>query len=329
MVHLDAAPPILGTARTPAVRLAAEPADAGALRRIQILRVGEVPRWDGAEYTLAVTAEHLDMLAASAAAHFSEAGPDALISVTRDHMTWGEAAGWIHGVERDGDGLYALVEWTDETTEAIRAKKWRYTSSEIWFRDAAGDIIWGRDIETTPAASADFIRFSLTNDPAFVGMQPIAAHRHPGGRMARHAALVALAALVGAPDDAHDDALVALAKARLDAKDAEIGVLQGRLADLEAGTAFEAAVRLGRIVPAKREDFVTHWRMHGQSVALAMLMPAGTIQLAPTGTGGGLGVALSQQEAGQQIAALQAAGKSMSDIRRDHKAVWDAYNVGA
>lgn len=73
------------------------------------------------------------------------------------------AAGWITSVEwRNGEGLFAEVDWTDAARGHIDAKEYRFISPVIDYDKKTGDI--------TGLHNA-----ALTNFPALTGMKPVIA----------------------------------------------------------------------------------------------------------------------------------------------------------
>lgn len=71
------------------------------------------------------------------------------------------AAGWIAGLEwRDGDGLYARIEWTEKAAAMIAAGEYRYLSP-VFPYDATGLVL-----DIGPAA--------LTNNPGLDGLTDLA-----------------------------------------------------------------------------------------------------------------------------------------------------------
>lgn len=73
------------------------------------------------------------------------------------------AAGWIQQLEwREGDGLYALVAWTDRARELIRANEYRHFSP-----------VFGSDEKT--GAVTKLLMGALTNFPGLDGLLPVAA----------------------------------------------------------------------------------------------------------------------------------------------------------
>lgn len=77
------------------------------------------------------------------------------------------AAGWIQKLEiRDGDRLWAFVEWTEIAAEEIRAGQYRFTSSVLLF--GVPDRVTGEPL------LARLHSVGATNCPFIDGLQPIA-----------------------------------------------------------------------------------------------------------------------------------------------------------
>jgi phage I-like protein len=77
------------------------------------------------------------------------------------------AAGWIKSlIYKAGEGLFGMVEWTDQAREMIRAKQYKYLSPVFLVDKAAKHIV-------------RFVSAGLTNEPAIVGMPAVAAKENP------------------------------------------------------------------------------------------------------------------------------------------------------
>jgi len=73
------------------------------------------------------------------------------------------AAGWITGLEwRDGDGLYAAIEWTETAAAMIAAGEYRYLSPVFPYQPGTGVVL-------------DIRMAGLTNDPGLDGLTDLAA----------------------------------------------------------------------------------------------------------------------------------------------------------
>lgn len=85
----------------------------------------------------------------------------------------GEAAGWIHKLEKkqgeSGPELWAMVEWTAEAADRIRGGKYRYCSPVLDY--AATDRKSGEPV------SIELFNVAVTNNPFLDGQQPITLSR--------------------------------------------------------------------------------------------------------------------------------------------------------
>lgn len=91
-------------------------------------------------------------------------GQDLDINYDHNKLTT-EAAGWVKKAEARSDGLWVLVEWTQEAFSKIKSKAFRYFSPEFsdeWEHPATKqkfqDVLWGG---------------ALTNRPFLKGIQPL------------------------------------------------------------------------------------------------------------------------------------------------------------
>lgn len=89
------------------------------------------------------------------------------IQANYGHASYDEAAGWIKSIEKDGEKLYANIEWTEEAAAKIRAKKWKYISPEF-------DLAY-KDNETGTLYGATIIGVALTNIPFLKGMDAVSS----------------------------------------------------------------------------------------------------------------------------------------------------------
>ena len=83
---------------------------------------------------------------------------DTDLDVDYDHKEFGgKAAGWYVNVEVREDGLWALIEWTDEAARALKNREYRYFSpefTEVWTHPKSGhtfnDVLFGGAITNRP-----------------------------------------------------------------------------------------------------------------------------------------------------------------------------------
>ncbi len=75
------------------------------------------------------------------------------------------AAGWVKDIELDDAGLWAVIEWTAEAAELIKAKQYRFISPEF-------DLNYPNK-ETGKKVGPTMLTIALTNRPFLEGMQPV------------------------------------------------------------------------------------------------------------------------------------------------------------
>lgn len=124
--------------------------------RIEVLKIGKVHDRD-----LQITGEMLDDFVKN----FNDGTVGTDIQVNLRHDRGGEAAGWIRGLERVGNKLFAEVEWTPLGMEKIKSKQYRFTSSEL-----AGSFPHHKTGE--PVKNV-LIGVALTNIPAVKGLKAV------------------------------------------------------------------------------------------------------------------------------------------------------------
>jgi len=78
------------------------------------------------------------------------------LAIDYSHNSDGEAAGWVQSAEARPNGLWLLVEWTAQAAEQIKAKRYRYFSSDFadeW-EDSSGtkhtDVLFGGGLTNRP-----------------------------------------------------------------------------------------------------------------------------------------------------------------------------------
>ena len=123
---------------------------------IEVLKVGKV-----LDRNLEITSEMLDDFILNFEGKVY--GTD--VQVNLGHDREGEAAGWVTKLFRDGDVLFAEVEWTPLGIEKIQAKQYRFTSSELALEYPHATT--GEKVKNV------FTGVALTNVPAIKGMQPV------------------------------------------------------------------------------------------------------------------------------------------------------------
>ena len=140
------------------------------------------------------------------------------------------AAGWIGGLEVRDDGLWAIeVAWTERAVELLRGGEYRYFSPVIFWTDE----------DRSDVAALGPV--ALTNDPAMRGVSPLAASRRVDEG--------------GDQDEPEDAERELVARADLDAAEAEVTLLKSELAAQEADTFVQRGMRLGKIVDSTSMDW--------------------------------------------------------------------------
>ncbi|MGE0481810.1 MAG: phage protease [Phycisphaerae bacterium] len=272
-------------------RLGGEPVDAFLL--IPFGRV-EVERPTAGE-SFEFTPEH----AAAAVAWFGRIGRR--LAIDYEHQTFDRlntrpdglrpAAGWIGGLEVRADGLWATdVKWTARAQELLRSGEYCYFSPVIFWKDADHGELAGLG----PVA--------LTNDPAMVGVEPLAARRRDAegdpGRASDEASDDEVEV-----DAARDDALRSplLLRARLTAAEQEVAHLRRKLLAQEADAFVESGLLSGKMTDATsmdwRGDFLRDPRAARERLSRApvVLPPGRVVRSARTAAGpesGGSGTAM-------------------------------------
>ena len=170
------------------------------------------------------------------------------------------AAGWIGGLDVRDDGLWATdVTWTERAAELLRAGEYRYFSPVI---------VWTDEDHTDVSALGPV---ALTNDPAMHGVRPLAASRQPWE----------------SPDEESAEpeptiASVLVARAELNAAQAEIECLRKQLRMEEADAFVERGLRLGKILDSTsmdwRADYLRDAEAAEQRLSRApVLLPPGRV----------------------------------------------------
>lgn len=297
--------------------------DGPARSRIQVAQLGSYrdPRYGDFSITAPEVANWQKLLAS----YFGGRVP-----IDEDHATdkggRSEAQGWILGLERDGNAVYADVEWTPVGEAAIRDKRYLYISPTFVsdFKDQQGNGLG-------PA----LLRAGLTNNPFLRQMPAVSLSAAaqtadrigdpPDSRPVMPDLLKTLAATFGLPEDTAEAKVleaVAEAKAKADAKPPEstdTKTLEARAADegkvlldaaqvtqltadaakgvkaetdlatMQFEAAYDKALRSGRI-DAKPETKTLHESIFAvdreKSITLLESLPEGVVNLSARGEGG-------------------------------------------
>jgi len=290
--------------------------------RIQVAQLGRYhdPRYGDFAITAADVANWSKLLTT----HFPGRVP-----IDLDHSTdkggSSEAAAWIVGLQRDGNDVYADVEWTPVGESAVREKRYLYISPTF-----KADLHDEQGRSLGPA----LLRAALTNNPFLRQMPavslsagPAFAERiaePPDSRRAMPDLLKKLAAQFGLPEDADETKVLAAvteAKAKADepaptndtktleaqaaaegkvlldasqvtqlTADAAKGVkAETDLATMQFEAAYDKALSTGRI-DAKPETKALHESIFAvdreKSITLLESLPEGVVNLAARGEGG-------------------------------------------
>jgi len=127
---------------------------------IQLLRVGS---WEHPQYgTIEVSGRDLELFVES----FENGARKLDLAIDQEHQPEKGAAGWINDLYKDGDGLFAEVEWTSLGKELLKDKRYKYISPELKF-----DY---EDDETGENFQNVLFGAALTNRPFIKEMAPVA-----------------------------------------------------------------------------------------------------------------------------------------------------------
>jgi hypothetical protein len=149
--------------------LTVEADDAGFTvpKEIQILKTGE---WDTPNHgKFTVTEADLDAYIK----HFDDK-VRAGVPIDLEHRKRGdEAYGWVEGLRKAGDGLWASVSWTKSGASLLADKAYKYFSPEFYPKGYT-------DPETGKSYDNVLIAGALTNRPLFKSLNPIVANDKSG-----------------------------------------------------------------------------------------------------------------------------------------------------
>lgn len=289
--------------------------------RIQVAQLGRYkdPRYGDFAITAAEVANWSRLLAD----YFQGRVP-----IDLDHATDkggpSEAAAWIVGLQRDGNDVFADVEWTTKGAAAVREKRYLYISPTF-----VGDLKDPQGQSLGPA----LLRAALTNNPFLRQMPAVSLSAAApavrigdvsDSRQSMPDLLKTLAKLYGLPEDAPEEKILeaaTTAKQAAEAKpestntvtleaqaaaegkvlldsatvtkltaDAALGVQANEtLKTMRFDAAYDEALRSGRI-DAKPETRALHASIFAvdpdNSIALLESLPEGVVNLAARGAGG-------------------------------------------
>lgn len=210
-------------------------------------------------------------------AAFEALGRDMVVDYEHQTLTGAEApaAGWIKALQIRDDGLWALVAWTERGAEYVAQREYRYLSPVVMVRQSDRRMVAIHSV-------------ALTNDPAIVGIRPIAnkgvwkEEEHMKNKLVELLGLKAeatdedvIAAVRGLkefreglvealdlnadvrPEDARG-AVLALKNPSGFVSVAEFAALKERLDRREAEDLVEAALKAGKVTPANRDWALTY-----------------------------------------------------------------------
>ncbi len=207
--------------------------DGGVPTRVLVAPWGEVESTSG---SFVVDEESVSLVIEA----FNEHGTD--LPIDYEHQTLGgsfaapsgqaPAAGWIKGFSGEpGVGLLAQIEWTEQATEMLAAREYRYLSPVAMVRKT--------DRKMVGLHSA-----ALTNKPAIVNMQPIVNGENTSLDFAE-APLDNLRDMLGLERDTQPGCVLLAASERLVAMKEQQQLLRVR-------ARIEEAIRAGKLVEAQR-----------------------------------------------------------------------------
>lgn len=128
----------------------------GNTSTIEILRVGTV-----FDRGFKVTPEMLD----DYVSNFNAGVYGTEVQVNLSHNRDGEAAGWVRRLIREGEKLFAEVEWTPLGKDKISTKQYQFTSAEL--------ALSYPHFQTGAKVKNVLIGVALTNIPAVKGLAPV------------------------------------------------------------------------------------------------------------------------------------------------------------
>lgn len=177
---------------------------------IQLMPLGT---YDHPDYgKIEITSERVQRFAANANNKVREIDLD----IDYDHkMLTTKAAGWIKEVQARNDGLWGLIDWTEEAAQAIKKKEYKYFSPEFvdeWqhpkTKQVYKDVLNGGGITNRPYLK-DILPLNLS--------EYMAEHNNEGSKTVTPEQLKALAKQLGLPDDATGDQIMEAAQTKLSA----------------------------------------------------------------------------------------------------------------
>jgi len=126
---------------------------------LRLLPLGQVELVDGRPHFDVDTESLAEMVKA-----FTERGTDLVIDYEHQSLkgVQAPAAGWIKDLETREDGLWALVEWTEQAQEYLTRREYRYFSPVL-------------RLDPDTRRPQELMNVALTNVPAIRGINPLVA----------------------------------------------------------------------------------------------------------------------------------------------------------
>lgn len=139
--------------------------------RIEIMRAGTWPA-SSVKGPLTITLADLQEMKRNFDAGVGIPSGLGKLPIDFSHEEWAQAAGWISGLEVEGDVLYAAVEWSTSGAAALKGGEFKCISPSFW-PACCGEWYDPEDSEVT--ARNVLVGAGLTNIPFFKDLTPIMA----------------------------------------------------------------------------------------------------------------------------------------------------------
>ena len=159
------------------------------------------------------------------------------------------ASGWIKDMEKRDDGLWLLIDWTDEARADIRGDKYKYLSPEFVERSTDKDTGEHEEI-------AKLLAVALVNRPFIDNQEPLAASDSDVGSLT-------------AADEAGKEKVKQMDE-ELKAALARIAELEAKLAELTAKPGDDSGTAMADAIAAK-DDAVKELADHIEATKTAMI----------------------------------------------------------
>lgn len=251
------------------------------VREIMLLPAGEFRTADGSGRPEEVAAWRLT--AEIAARVIARAARSSKMVVDYEHQTLNAAknglpapaSGWIDRATlswREGDGLYAQVEWTEKAAQMIAAGEYRYLSPVFAYDKRTGEVLALRHValvndpglDMQAVALSAYSDFSTEEEPQM--LEKLLAALGLSATAGEAEALSAIVSLKSQADSAAakvaeiaalksqaPDPAQYVAVATMHAIQAENTSLKAQLNDIEVSAVVTAALAAGQLLPAQKE----------------------------------------------------------------------------